>query len=51
MAYETSLEKIINLDIIATEVVRSLSGSIGLVLTIPLTGLISTFLTKRKDSN
>lgn len=49
MAYETSLVKIINLDIIATEIVRSLSGSIGLVLTIPLTALIATFLTKRED--
>lgn len=48
MAYETSLVKIINLDIIATEIVRSLSGSIGLVLTIPLTALISTFLTKKE---
>ncbi|CCQ97523.1 YibE/F family protein [[Clostridium] ultunense Esp] len=47
MAYETSMIKIINLDIIATEIVRSLSGSIGLVLTIPLTALISTVLIKR----
>lgn len=52
MAYETSMIKIINLDIIATEIVRSLSGSIGLVLTIPLTALIASILTKReKGSN
>ena len=51
MANETSLIKIVNLDIIATEIVRSLSGSIGLVLTIPLTALVSAFLIKRKDLN
>ncbi len=49
MAYETSLIKVINLDIIATEIVRSLSGSIGLVLTIPLTALVSTLLIKREN--
>jgi len=48
MAYETSIIKILNLDIIATEVVRSLSGSIGLVAAIPLTALISSFLLKKK---
>lgn len=49
MAYETSIIKIINLDIIATEIVRSLSGSIGLILTIPLTALISTALIKGEE--
>ncbi|HAE91312.1 YibE/F family protein [Tissierella praeacuta] len=47
MAYETSLIKIMNLDVIATEVIRSLSGSIGLVLTIPITALIASVLTKK----
>lgn len=51
MAYETSMTKIINLDIIATEVVRSLSGSIGLILTIPITAIISSVLIKRRVSN
>lgn len=53
MSYETSMIKIINLDIIATEIIRSLSGSIGLVLTIPITALVASFLIKRdkiKDS-
>lgn len=48
MAYETSLIKIINLDVIASEIVRSLSGSIGLILTIPLTAIIASMLIKRK---
>ena len=44
MAHETSIIKILNLDIIATEVIRSIAGSIGLVLTIPLTAFISSLL-------
>ncbi len=44
MAYEIPMKEIINLDLIATEIVRSLSGSIGLILTIPLTALIAAFL-------
>lgn len=47
MAYETELSKVFNLDIIATEIVRSLSGSIGLILTIPLTAMIASYYTKR----
>ncbi|NLC04051.1 MAG: YibE/F family protein [Tissierellia bacterium] len=47
-AYETSLVKVLNLDIIATEIIRSLSGSIGLVLTIPITAFIASVLIKRE---
>jgi len=47
MAYETSIIKIMNLDVIATEIVRSLSGSIGLVLTIPITALVASILIKK----
>lgn len=47
MAYETSIVKIINMDIIATEIVRSLSGSIGLILTIPITAIIASTLIKK----
>ncbi|WFA10397.1 YibE/F family protein [Tissierella sp. Yu-01] len=36
-----------NLDIIATEVIRSLSGSIGLILTIPITAFIATILIQK----
>lgn len=48
MAYDTPMRKILNLDIIATEIVRSLAGSIGLVLTIPLTALIASLLMKKE---
>lgn len=41
MAYDTPLARIINLDLIATEIVRSLAGTTGLVLTIPITAAIA----------
>jgi uncharacterized membrane protein len=48
MAYETELSKVFNLDVIATEIVRSLSGSIGLILTIPITAMIASYYAKDK---
>lgn len=47
MAYDTSLLEIINLEIVSAEIVRSLAGSIGLILTIPLTAIVTGFLIKR----
>ncbi len=44
MAYDTPLTYIVNLDLIATEVVRALSGSIGLVLAIPITALAGAYV-------
>jgi uncharacterized membrane protein len=45
MASSMPFTQIINMDIIATELIQSLSGSIGIVLTVPITALISvTFL-------
>jgi len=49
MAYDTPFIKMVNLDIIATEIIRSLAGSIGLVLTIPITATIAVLLLK--DTN
>ncbi|EFI42098.1 YibE/F family protein [Peptoniphilus sp. oral taxon 386] len=48
--YQENNFKILNLDVIATEIVRSLSGSIGLILSIPITALIAAFLIE-KNSN
>lgn len=44
--------KYINLDMIATEIIRSLSGSIGLFVAVPFTAFISAFLytTKRRKA-
>lgn len=43
-AYQQPYVSIINMDIVATEVIRALSGSIGLILTIPLTAITSGLL-------
>ncbi|MCH4887744.1 YibE/F family protein [Acidaminobacter sp. JC074] len=47
-AASDNLSRLVNLDVVATEIIRSLSGSIGLVATIPLTALVSVFLIKDK---
>jgi uncharacterized membrane protein len=44
MAYRESLLKMINLDMIASEIVRALSGSLGMVLVVPLTAFIAGLL-------
>ena len=46
MSYNTSLSKILNLDLIATEVVRALVGSIGLVVAIPITAVCAGLIFK-----
>ncbi|MDZ7834898.1 MAG: YibE/F family protein [Alkalibacterium sp.] len=43
-AYQEPFISIINMDLIATEVIRALSGSIGLILSIPLTAITSGLL-------
>lgn len=47
MAYDLSFMRIINMDLIATEVVRSLAGSFGLLTAIPLTAIAAAILTGR----
>ncbi len=49
MAYDISFIEIINKDMIASEIVRALAGSIGLILAIPITVLISASLLNRKN--
>lgn len=44
MSYQTPLSEITNMDIVATEIVRSLAGSIGLIITIPVTAFLSVIL-------
>ncbi|MDA8096146.1 MAG: YibE/F family protein, partial [Clostridia bacterium] len=36
--------KMLNLDMIATEIIRAMAGSIGLILAIPITALVAGFL-------
>jgi uncharacterized membrane protein len=40
LAYDTPLVKIVNLDLIATEIIRAVAGSTGLVAAIPITALV-----------
>lgn len=51
IAYETSMIKILNMDLIATEIVRSVVGSIGLILTIPITSFTTGFIVKLKKNS
>ncbi|MCY6485060.1 YibE/F family protein [Clostridium aestuarii] len=48
MAYNISFIEIINQNVIATEIVRALSGSIGLISSIPITIFVSGILRNRK---
>lgn len=43
-----SLTRVMNLNIVATEITRALTGSVGLIFSIPLTALITAFLLSRK---
>lgn len=47
-AYTSSISNAINQDIIAAEVLKALSGSIGLILAIPITSFAAAFLMTRK---
>jgi uncharacterized membrane protein len=50
MAFKESLTKILNLDMVASEIVRAISGSIGMLTVIPLTAVIAgVFLGKKKN--
>lgn len=48
MAHETPFSQIINWDMIASEVLRAIAGSIGIIFTIPLTVLVSAFIEEYK---
>ena len=48
MGYEMEWIKIINLDLFATEVVRGIAGSIGLIISIPITAAAAGFMMSMK---
>ncbi|SHI38467.1 YibE/F family protein [Thermoclostridium caenicola] len=52
MAYQTPFTHIINWDMIASEILRSLAGSIGIIFAIPITALASVMIEKyeKRDS-
>ncbi len=43
-AYKIPFSNIINMDMIATEVLRAIAGSIGIIIAIPITALASAFI-------
>lgn len=47
MAYDVSFLEIINQDLIATEVVRALAGTVGLIFTVPITALIAGLIGRK----
>lgn len=49
MAYKNSITEVISWDIISSEILRAMAGSIGLVITIPITALISGFIEREKE--
>jgi len=52
MVYNMPYFRAINLNAVSTEIIQGLSGSIGLVLTVPITSFISTlFIEKKRISN
>ncbi|MCG8481791.1 MAG: YibE/F family protein [Clostridia bacterium] len=50
IAYDYPLVEILNMDLIATEIIRSIAGSIGLVLAIPFTAMTCGALLNRYAS-
>ena len=50
IGFEKQFNEIINLDSIATEILRALTGSIGLLFAIPITVFAYTLITKRRKN-
>lgn len=49
MGYQIDWLKVINMDLIATEFVRGVAGSIGLVAAVPVTAVLAGYLMTRKS--
>ncbi len=47
MAYKMPYHQLVNLDIISIEIIQALAGSIGIVLTVPITTAIATLMVKK----
>ncbi len=50
-AYNSTMTDVLNLDVIATEIIRAITGSIGIVLTIPITAAIAGIFLGRRHKN
>jgi uncharacterized membrane protein len=51
LAYEMPIDQIMNMEMIAAELVRAISGSIGLVAAIPLTAAASAWLSRSRGGD
>lgn len=51
VSHEKNPAKFLNLELFASEITAALSGSIGLILTVPATALIMSFLVDKKKVN
>ena len=44
-------DQLFNIDIVGTEIIQGVAGSIGIVLTVPITALIASYLYKSEIRN
>lgn len=49
-AYSLPFNQLINMDMLAVEILQAISGSVGVILTIPITAYIATFFIARKKT-
>ncbi|MBQ1235107.1 MAG: YibE/F family protein, partial [Oscillospiraceae bacterium] len=50
LTYQNSLPQMLNLEMIATEVLKSVGGSIGILFTIPITAVITAVMHHKKKA-
>ena len=51
LAYNAPMIKFLNMNIVVTEILSAIIGSIGIVVCVPLTSVISAYLTNRESKN
>ena len=51
LIYSSSMpyNKLINLDVLGIEIIQGLAGSIGIVLAVPITAVIGSYLCKKEN--
>ena len=49
MAYQIPYFRAINLNAVSTEIIQGLAGSIGLILTVPLTSMVAALFIEREN--
>ena len=49
--YQMSYNQWVNIPLIKTEIIQSLAGSMGIILTVPLTAVLSVYFTTKKQAS